>query len=187
MTDTHTRQVKDHRIRVLAESKSATCHLATWSARALLVDSTWTDESRCVEALEHPSNRVERRTHEVCEPVLTKTRNLRLDDVGFNFHRFSSSRSTVDRLNRRGHVQTEQLLVPVEVNREFGSSTENPSKENAGPMATTPPEGTSCSSRKCPQCPTGCTYLHTRPPSPQSCCGIAAKDLTTPVSRSQGT
>ena len=32
----------------------------------------------------------------------------------------------------------------------------------AAPMATTPPEGTSCSSRRCPQWHLACTCLHTR-------------------------
>ena len=96
-------------------------------------------------------------------------------------------RGTVERLRRHGHVQAEQLrlLMPVEIHREFVSPTENPSKENAAPMATTPTEGTSWSRRKCPQRPLACTCLHTR--TLQSCCGIAAKELTAPMSRSQAT
>ena len=52
------------------------------------------------------------------------------------------SRGSVERLHRHGHVQAEQLrlLPPVEVQRELVSSTENSGKENAAPVATTPPE-----------------------------------------------
>ena len=125
-------------------------------------------------AREHPKNYVERQTNEVCEPVVTNTRNLRLDGVGFSLLQsligglLGQSRSTVERLQRHGHVQAEQLrvLMPVDIYREFVRPTENPSKENAAPMATTPSEGTSCSRRKCPQ-------WHPNPHTPKlqwNCC-----------------
>ena len=64
---------------------------------------------------------------------------------GFNFHRLSSEAS-LDKAVAVSNGSTDmvmyklRLLPPVEVQRELVSSTENPGKENAAPMATTPPE-----------------------------------------------
>ena len=74
-------------------SKSATIRRQR-VARSPLVDSTCTDESRCVQVLEHPTNGVERRTYERCEPVLAKTRNLQP-------RRCASSASTSTDCHRR--------------------------------------------------------------------------------------
>ena len=107
----------------------------------------------------HRNNSVERQTNEFCEPVLTNTRNLRLDGGGFNLFQSlikglrGQSSSTTERLQRHDHVQAEQLrlLMLVEIHRESVRPTANQIRENAAPMATTPPEGTSCSRRKIPQ------------------------------------
>ena len=78
-------------------------------------------------AREHPNHYVERQTNEVCEPVVTNTRNFRLDGVGFSLLQsligglLGQSRSTVERPQRHGHVQAEQLrvLMLVDIYREF--------------------------------------------------------------------
>ena len=69
VTDTHTRHVKGHRIRVLAEVNPQPAIRRQRGARATLADPTWIDERWCVQAREHPNTKVQRRTDERCEPV----------------------------------------------------------------------------------------------------------------------
>ena len=140
------------------------------------------------------------RTTNTCEPVLTKTRSLRLDGVGFNFHRFSSEAS-LDKVVALSNGSTDMVMYKPNncecwcLWKSIASSKQHrtkwreldrkPKQRERQPITTTPTEGTSCSSRKCPQRPLACTCLHTR--TLQSCCGLAAKELTAPVSRSQAT
>ena len=79
----------------------------------------------------------ERRTNVVCGPVLTKTRILRLDGIGFNFHRFSSEAS-LDEAAVLSNGSTDMVMYKPNScycwclwKSKFVSSTEKQSKENA--------------------------------------------------------
>ena len=158
---------------------------------------TWTHE-KLARAREHPSNRVERRTHvspssrrlATCasaasaststdshrRPPWTKSWHCRTAPQTWS----CTSRTTANAGACGSPSRVRNSKAPSGV-----SSTENPSKENAN-QSPQPQQ-------KAPHAPAENVHKDlwrapaSTPAHSKSCCGIAAKELTAPVSRSQAT
>ena len=137
---THARQVKGHRIHVLANVNP---QLSIWrqrGARALLVDATWRDDFGACKRQHfqtimsndeqmkyaNPSSRRLATGASTASASTSTDSHVLIGGLG-------QSRSTVERLHRHGHAHAEQLrlLLLLEVHREFVSLTENPSEDRA--------------------------------------------------------
>ena len=74
-------------------------------------------------------------------------RNLRLDGVGFNFHRFSSEASLDKAVALSCTTRTTATAGACGSPSRVRGLSQKPKQRERQPMATTPPEGTSSSSR----------------------------------------
>ena len=184
---THARQVKGHRIHVLANVNP---QLSIWrqrGARALLVDATWRDDvgARKRQYFQtimsndeqmkyaNPSSRRLATGASTASASTSTDSHVLIGGLG-------QSRSTVERLHRHGHAHAEQLrlLLLLEVHREFVSLTENPSEDRAKGDDPT---------RRHLMLQLKMSATASRVHRTSQSCGNAAKELTAPVSRSLAT
>ena len=192
MTDTRTRQVKDHRIRFLAEINPPLAVKRQRGARAAR------DNARSMSCVQHPSSihghmenwRVQENIHTImsnvkqmkCVSPSSRTLATCASTASASTpYRFSSDVS-LDKAVALSNCSKDMAMYkpPVEIHREFVSPTENTKQREHCATGHDPTRKHLVFLKKTSTM--ALTLAHAK-----VCCGIAAKELAAPMSRSEAT